>query len=103
VLTCGDGPHVDLALALQQLGERDIASILLEGGGRLSGAMLEQRLVNKMILFYAPKIIGGAGAPANFSFAGFDKMQDAITLDRLHVERFGDDICLTGYPHYVRE
>jgi diaminohydroxyphosphoribosylaminopyrimidine deaminase / 5-amino-6-(5-phosphoribosylamino)uracil reductase len=102
VLTCGDGPQVDLKLAMRQLGEREIGSILLEGGGRLNGAMLELQLVDKLLLFFAPKIIGGAGAPASFAFEGFDKMQDAITLDRFSVEQYGQDVCLTGYPQYGR-
>lgn len=101
VLTCGDGPHVDLPLALSELGKRDIASILLEGGGGLAGAMLERRLIDKMALFYAPKIIGGgSSAPSNFAFEGFERMSDAIELDRLRVEQFGSDICLIGYPRY---
>ena len=101
VLTCGGGPQVDLPLALRLLGEREIGSVLLEGGGRLNGAMLERRLVDKMVLFIAPKIIGGgAAAPVNFAFDGFARMNDALTLDRVSVERFGQDICLTGYPRY---
>ncbi|WP_254776934.1 bifunctional diaminohydroxyphosphoribosylaminopyrimidine deaminase/5-amino-6-(5-phosphoribosylamino)uracil reductase RibD [Paenibacillus sp. yr247] len=101
VLTCGDGPQVDLTLAMRQLGEREIGSILLEGGGKLSGAMLERRLLDKLVLMFAPKIIGGgSAAPVNISFEGFAKMDDAITLDRVKVEQFGPDICLTGYPIY---
>ncbi|MEW9699050.1 bifunctional diaminohydroxyphosphoribosylaminopyrimidine deaminase/5-amino-6-(5-phosphoribosylamino)uracil reductase RibD [Paenibacillus sp. SI8] len=101
VLTCGDGPQVDLALAMRQLGELEIGSILLEGGGRLNGAMLERRLIDKVVLMFAPKIIGGgAEAPANFNFVGFAKMADAIVLDRLKVEQIGPDICMTGYPLY---
>ncbi|MBA2942221.1 bifunctional diaminohydroxyphosphoribosylaminopyrimidine deaminase/5-amino-6-(5-phosphoribosylamino)uracil reductase RibD [Paenibacillus sp. CGMCC 1.16610] len=99
VLTCGDGPQVDLTLAMRQLGEREIGSILLEGGGKLSGAMLERRLLDKLVLMFAPKIIGGGqAAPMNITFEGFAKMDDAITLDRLKVEQFGPDVCLTGYP-----
>uniref|UniRef100_A0A4Y8PRX4 Bacterial bifunctional deaminase-reductase C-terminal domain-containing protein n=1 Tax=Paenibacillus athensensis TaxID=1967502 RepID=A0A4Y8PRX4_9BACL len=104
VLTCGDGPQVDLALAMRLLGEREIGSVLLEGGGRLNGAMLERRLVDKLVLIFAPKIIGGgAAAPANFAFDGFARMNDALTLDRMSVERFGQDVCLTGYPRYERQ
>jgi diaminohydroxyphosphoribosylaminopyrimidine deaminase/5-amino-6-(5-phosphoribosylamino)uracil reductase len=103
VLTCGEGPRVDLTIAMRQLGEREIGSILLEGGGRLNGAMLERRLVDKLVLFYAPKIIGGAGAPGNFVFDGFDKMSEAITLEGLQVGQFGQDVCLSGYPRYERE
>lgn len=101
VLTCGDGPQVDLTLAMQQLGEREISSILLEGGGRLNGAMLERRLIDKLVLMFAPKLIGGGiAAPVNIHFEGFAKMDDAITLDRMSIEQFGPDVCITGYPMY---
>ncbi|MFD0867723.1 MULTISPECIES: bifunctional diaminohydroxyphosphoribosylaminopyrimidine deaminase/5-amino-6-(5-phosphoribosylamino)uracil reductase RibD [Paenibacillus] len=98
LLEAGPGPRVDLELAMRMLGEREIGSILLEGGGRLNGAMLEQGLIDKCYLFYAPKIIGGPEAPGNFSFPGFDRMSEAVTIDRLKVERFDEDICIVGYP-----
>jgi diaminohydroxyphosphoribosylaminopyrimidine deaminase/5-amino-6-(5-phosphoribosylamino)uracil reductase len=100
IIDCGDGPHVDLQRAMHLLGQREIASILLEGGGRLNGAMLEQHLIDKIVLFLAPKIIGGEEAPSSFHFTGFDRMEQAIRLQRLSVERYGDDICLNGYPEY---
>lgn len=100
VLLTGFGPHVDLAEAMRMLGEREIASVLLEGGGKLNGAMLEAQLIHKCILFFAPKIIGGADAPGSFDFAGFAKMGDAVVLERLKVEQMGQDVCITGYPRY---
>lgn len=100
VLLTGFGPRVDLREAMRLLGEREIASILLEGGGRLNGAMLEQGLIHKIILFFAPKIIGGYGAPGSFTFEGLERMKDAVRLDRVRTERFGDDWCITGYPVY---
>ncbi|UKS31155.1 bifunctional diaminohydroxyphosphoribosylaminopyrimidine deaminase/5-amino-6-(5-phosphoribosylamino)uracil reductase RibD [Paenibacillus sp. HWE-109] len=101
VLTCGDGPRVDLLLAMRQLGEREIGSILLEGGGQLNGAMLEQRLIDNLVLMFAPKLIGGGhAAPMNIHFEGFAKMEQAITLDRVKVEQFGPDISISGYPIY---
>jgi diaminohydroxyphosphoribosylaminopyrimidine deaminase / 5-amino-6-(5-phosphoribosylamino)uracil reductase len=100
VLKCGDGPHVDLKQAMRQLGEQDIASILLEGGGRLNGAMLEDGLIDKMVLFFAPKLIGGSGSPGNFTFQGADRMSDALSLRDVQVEQFGQDVCITGYPVY---
>jgi diaminohydroxyphosphoribosylaminopyrimidine deaminase/5-amino-6-(5-phosphoribosylamino)uracil reductase len=103
VLSSGLGPRVDLVKAMELLGEREIASILLEGGGGLNGAMLEQGLIDKMLLFYAPKIIGGDEAPANFRFAGFELMKDAIELKHVTVQQFGDDVCITGYPRYGNE
>lgn len=100
VLRAGGGPRVDLREALRQLGAREIGSVLLEGGGRLNGAMLEQRLIDKMVLFFAPKLIGGLAAPGNFQFEGFERMDQAIELERVQVQTFGPDICLTGYPRY---
>ncbi len=102
VLLCGDGSHVDLNNAMKQLGEREIASILLEGGGRLNGAMLEAKLIDKAMIFYAAKVIGGSG-PGLFDFGGFDRMADAIRFDRLAVEMYGSDWCVTGYPVYGGE
>ncbi|GKS11877.1 riboflavin biosynthesis protein RibD [Paenibacillus chitinolyticus] len=104
VLACGSGPHVDLPLAMRLLGEREVPSVLLEGGGRLSGAMLENRLVDKAVLFFAPKWIGGGPeAPDNAAFAGFGRMSEAIRLARMTVETVGEDVCLTGYPQYAEK
>ncbi len=99
----GSRSRVDLPEAMKQLAEAGISSILLEGGGKLNGAMLESSLIDKMILFYAPKIIGGIDAPSNFNFDGFSHMQDALQLDELQIERFGDDVCFIGYPNYKEE
>lgn len=101
VLRCGSGSHVDLVQAMRLLGKREIGSILLEGGGKLNGAMLAAQLVDKILVFIAPKIIGGgAAAPGSFDFPGSVKMADAIMLQSFEVERYGDDVCLSGYPAY---
>lgn len=99
IIPCGTGAHVDLHQAMTILGEREIGSILLEGGGRLNGAMLTAGLVDKCILFFAPKVIGGGmTAPSLFEFPGFDKMEQAITFNRIQFKRYGDDLCIIGYP-----
>ncbi|MCA0754470.1 bifunctional diaminohydroxyphosphoribosylaminopyrimidine deaminase/5-amino-6-(5-phosphoribosylamino)uracil reductase RibD [Paenibacillus sp. N4] len=100
VIVCGEGAKVNLQTAMEKLGELEIGSILLEGGGKLNGAMLEAGLIDKIILYYAAKIIGGAEAPGTFSFEGIDKMADAIELENVNVEMAGEDICVTGYPVY---
>jgi diaminohydroxyphosphoribosylaminopyrimidine deaminase/5-amino-6-(5-phosphoribosylamino)uracil reductase len=100
IVVAGDGPKVDLLQAMRLLGEQEIGSVMLEGGGRLNGAMLAHKLIDKCYLFYAPKIIGGDHAPGNFSFDGFAKMSEAVWLDRVKLEQFGDDFCLIGYPQY---
>ncbi|OMF35210.1 riboflavin biosynthesis protein RibD [Paenibacillus sp. FSL H8-0548] len=100
VVTCGSGEKVDLSIGMIKLGELEIGSILLEGGGKLNGAMLEAGLIDKIVLYYAAKIIGGANAPGTFTFSGFEKMADAIQLERVSVEMAGEDIRVAGYPLY---
>ena len=92
-----DGSRIDLRDAMRKLGEREIASVLLEGGGKLNGAMLEAGLIDKVAIFYAPKIVGGAGTPL-FDAGLADRMAEAVRLVRIEIERYGDDWCVTGYP-----
>lgn len=99
IIHSGVGPKVDLAQAMKALGELEISSILLEGGGRLNGSMLEAGLIDKLVLFYAPKIIGGILSPGNFVFEGFERMKDAIHLQRVRFECFEDNFCCIGYVH----
>lgn len=103
VLLTGFGPQVDLQEGMRLLGEREIASMLLEGGGRLNGAMLQEKLIHKIMLFFAPKIIGGFDARSTFSFEGYERMNDAVTLERVRTDHFGEDICITGYPSYGKD
>ncbi|KGE17877.1 bifunctional diaminohydroxyphosphoribosylaminopyrimidine deaminase/5-amino-6-(5-phosphoribosylamino)uracil reductase RibD [Paenibacillus wynnii] len=99
VLICGEGPRVNLKEAMVKLGELEIGSILLEGGGTLNGSMLESGLVDRVILFFAPKISGGgAEAPGTFIFPGVELMKDAITLQGVEVETLGDNVCISGTP-----
>lgn len=98
VISSGEGPRVDLRQAMTLLGQKEIGSILLEGGGTLNGSMLEQQLVDRIVLFIAPKIVGGLGSPSNFTFSGVDQMKDAVVLGNMSVEQLEDNICITGTP-----
>lgn len=98
VIHCGPGPRVDLKTALRKLGELEIGSILLEGGGTLNGAMLEQKLVDRLDMFIAPKIVGGYHNPGSFRFEGVERMSDAITLHNFEVETMDNNIRITGIP-----
>ncbi|WP_239614067.1 bifunctional diaminohydroxyphosphoribosylaminopyrimidine deaminase/5-amino-6-(5-phosphoribosylamino)uracil reductase RibD [Cohnella mopanensis] len=98
VLRCGSDERVDLTIAMESLSKRGISSILLEGGGVLNGAMLEAGLVDKLMLFYAPIVVGGDGAPSAFQFKGPEEMSSALRLSRVSMQTYGDDWCITGYP-----
>lgn len=102
VLRCGSGPQVDLREALVQLGQRGISSVLVEGGGRLNGSLLERQLVDEIVLFFAPKLVGGKESPENFRFTGYDRMQDAVTLRDMEVEQIGDNVCIRGVPVWAQ-
>ncbi|NMA92347.1 MAG: bifunctional diaminohydroxyphosphoribosylaminopyrimidine deaminase/5-amino-6-(5-phosphoribosylamino)uracil reductase RibD [Firmicutes bacterium] len=90
--------RVDLEALLKVLGERGLASVLVEGGGKLNYSLLEQGLVDKFYLFLAPLICGGREAPTAFDGAGVEKIRDAWRLGQLELKRFGPDLLLTGYP-----
>lgn len=98
IIRCGVGPHVDLQLAMYKLGEQEINSILLEGGGRLNGAMLEAGLIDHMFLFYAPIFIGGRDAPGALTFDGISSISDATRLDGMKLQQIDNNFCVSGYP-----
>lgn len=98
VLFCGDGPEVDLKAALGMLAKRGISSILVEGGGRLNGALLEQKLVDEIVMFIAPKLIGGEASSGSFVFSGYEKMREAVRLTEMEIEQLGDNVCIRGVP-----
>lgn len=88
---------VDLGELLKVLGQRGITSILVEGGAGVFGSLFEYRLVDKMMVFIAPIIIGGAEAKVPVKGKGVEKVAQALTLDRTRVERVSNDILVTGY------
>ncbi len=89
---------LDLKELLRMLGERDITSVLVEGGGVLLGSLFDSKLVDKVVAFIAPVIIGGENAKTPVAGEGVDKIVDAIKLKQVNVERFGDDLMIIGYP-----
>lgn len=100
VLNCdGCVGGVDLPGLLRLLGSKGIQSILLEGGSTLAGAMFRERLIDRCVFFYAPKLIGGEGAGL-FSGAGVQLMGDAVPLENISVRRFAADIMIEGEPVY---
>ncbi|MGA9883857.1 MAG: bifunctional diaminohydroxyphosphoribosylaminopyrimidine deaminase/5-amino-6-(5-phosphoribosylamino)uracil reductase RibD [Candidatus Acidiferrales bacterium] len=87
--------HADLRPVLRDLGNRQILNLILEAGAELNGAALEAGIVDKMILFYAPKIMGIGGVPmASFSSHWFAK---SPALQNLRVHPCGADFVVEGY------
>jgi diaminohydroxyphosphoribosylaminopyrimidine deaminase/5-amino-6-(5-phosphoribosylamino)uracil reductase len=93
------GGHVDLHAVIRELGRRDILNVLLEAGAELNGAALQAGIVDKMILFYAPKIMGTRGVPmARIPSKWFPK---SPALKNISVQTCGPDFVVQGYFHDV--
>ena len=97
VLAERDG-RVDLEELLRALGERQLLSLLVEGGGELLGSFFDAGLVDKLHAVVAPLIIGGKDAPAAVAGRGVERMAEALRLSEVSVERLGEDVLVTGYP-----
>ncbi len=87
---------VKLPELMRRLGEEKIDSILLEGGGTLNASMLEERLIQRLYAFVAPKLVAGAEAKSPVEGKGILKMRDAISLHNIETVLYGKDICITG-------
>jgi diaminohydroxyphosphoribosylaminopyrimidine deaminase/5-amino-6-(5-phosphoribosylamino)uracil reductase len=98
VVLMDDGGKVDLRGLLQLLGDRGVLNLLVEGGPELARAMWEERLVDKLVFYFAPKIIGGCGAPGPVGGSGVDSIDRAysLTIDAVFV--MGPDIKAVAYP-----
>jgi len=89
--------RIDMNRLMDTLAERGITSLLIEGGGRVIGSALGAGIVNKVLFFYAPKILGGDDGIAMCSGPGPDRMGDSIRLKDVSTSRFGEDILIEGY------
>jgi diaminohydroxyphosphoribosylaminopyrimidine deaminase/5-amino-6-(5-phosphoribosylamino)uracil reductase len=94
--------RVDLAALLHILSDRGIASVLVEGGATLSAALLRHHLVDKVLFFVAPKIIGGDGLSV-IGACGVATMEQVLRLHRLTGRAIGDDFLLEAYMDYRGE
>lgn len=84
--------RVDLAALMEKLAEREVVSLLLEGGGELNAAMLEAGLVDKVLVVVTPRLIGGREAPTVLDGLGAGSLEEAWGLTDLHVEEVGGDL-----------
>jgi diaminohydroxyphosphoribosylaminopyrimidine deaminase / 5-amino-6-(5-phosphoribosylamino)uracil reductase len=96
VLPASQG-RVGLPDLLRHLGRRDVISMLIEGGSSMHGSAFDQRLVDKVVAFIAPRVIGGVEAPGAVGGHGVDRLADAHSLRDVDVQQLGPDIVVTGY------
>lgn len=91
--------RVSLKHVCEELFRREMVHILMEGGGEMNSALLKEGLADKIMLFYAPILIGGKGAYNLIGGKGIDFLKDAYKIDITGVKRFKEDIYLEGYVH----
>lgn len=90
------GKQLILEYVIQELANRNVTSVLVEGGSEIHGAFRDDDLVDRVYAFIAPKICGGRHALSPVAGSGIDNMQDAWKLEEVEIEQFGQDIMLTG-------
>ncbi len=88
---------LDMRVLMRELGRRDVASVLIEGGGATHASAFEAGVVDKVMFFVAPKIIGGKDAVPAVSGAGVKSMSEAILLRDMKATPVGEDILIEAY------
>lgn len=95
-LGLGDG-RPDLAAVVKRLGELEITSLLIEGGALVNWTALASGIVDKVFLYYAPRILAGRGSVPFAGGHGFRKMADAARVSNISIHQFTEDFAVEGY------
>ena len=90
--------RVSLPALLAKAGEERLSSLLVEGGGEVNAAFLGENLVDKVYLFLAPRIIGGASAPTWVEGEGVDQVVKGSHWRNAGLTELGNDLLLEYYP-----
>ncbi|MFT8347923.1 bifunctional diaminohydroxyphosphoribosylaminopyrimidine deaminase/5-amino-6-(5-phosphoribosylamino)uracil reductase RibD [Clostridium saccharoperbutylacetonicum] len=88
---------VALKELVNRLGQEGIDSILIEGGGTLNFSALEEGIVDKVVFYIAPKIVGGTNSKSSISGKGFSKLSEAVNLIDMRYRTVGKDLVVEGY------
>ena len=89
--------RVDLKALLKELAASGLSSVFVEGGGTLNYSLLEEGLIDKFYLFFAPLIVGGKESSTSFDGRGIELMKNAWAVEKIKIRQFDQDLLLTGY------
>jgi diaminohydroxyphosphoribosylaminopyrimidine deaminase/5-amino-6-(5-phosphoribosylamino)uracil reductase len=92
-----EGEKIDLQWLMRKLGEKEITSLLIEGGSSLNAYAFEAGIVDKAMFFIAPKIMGGNKSFPAVGGKSFRRIEDSHLLSDIKVRRVGEDILIEGY------
>lgn len=93
----GASDRIDLNLLMDQLGSMGITSVLIEGGSRVIASAFSSGVVDKILFFYAPRILAGDDGIPICRGTGRRLMEDSIRVKNIRVRRFDDDLMVEGY------
>lgn len=94
--------RVPLRPLFHALARRGIQSVLIEGGGEVLASAFAQRLVDRIVWFIAPTLIGGRNAPSSIGGEGAGRLAQAIRLADMRVRRVGPDLCVEARVVYPK-
>ena len=95
--------RVSIEDLLDELGRRNLLSLLVEGGAEVHAAFFAAGLVDKLYAYVAPKLIGGKDAPGPLAGTGIEHLADATLLTDVDFLRLGDDIVISAYTNVHRD
>lgn len=93
------GGQINLRDMMKKLARLEISNILVEGGGTLIGSLFDEGLVDKILFFISPKIIGGKEAISSVMGKGISRVDKAIKLKDLSFKRIGEDFLFEAYVY----
>lgn len=89
--------QITISRLLEMLKEKEIISVLVEGGGKTIGGFVDSGLVDKVYAFHAPIIIGGEKSVSSVSGIGFATVKESLRLKDVSFKKFNDTMFTTGY------
>lgn len=92
----GENHAARLSELLAELGRRRMTNVLVEGGGRLLGLLVDSEQMDEAHVFIAPRVIGGAAAPSPVAGDGIERLAAALSLDRPQWQALGQDFYCQG-------
>ncbi|MEO5804203.1 MAG: bifunctional diaminohydroxyphosphoribosylaminopyrimidine deaminase/5-amino-6-(5-phosphoribosylamino)uracil reductase RibD [Verrucomicrobiota bacterium] len=96
LVALGRNGQIDLRWLLKKLGEENVTSLLVEGGGETNARFLEQKLVQRIAFFYAPKILCGRDSRKSVAGKGIERLEQKISLREVEWKKLGADLFLTA-------
>jgi diaminohydroxyphosphoribosylaminopyrimidine deaminase / 5-amino-6-(5-phosphoribosylamino)uracil reductase len=97
VAPAGVDGRPDLQAICHKLAEREITSVMIEGGALVNWTALASGVADKVFFYYSPKILAGTGSVPFAAGPGFRRMSEAAHLRWFRLHRFGEDFAVEGY------